>query len=110
MILTVFRSRLKPNCLEEYKAWAQRLSELARDVPGYVSHKGFVAEDGERVTIVEFASEEALRSWSRHPDHVDAKKKGRSEFYEAYSVQTCTVDRETRFPAAPPSRPNTASR
>ena len=39
------------------------MSELARTVPGYISHKSFYAEDGERCTIVEFAHEEGLRTW-----------------------------------------------
>jgi len=30
-------------------------------MPAYVSHKGFVAEDGEQVPIVEFESEEGMR-------------------------------------------------
>jgi len=54
MIITVFRSRVKPEALKEYAGWAARMSELARKMPGYISHKGFAAEDGERVTIVEF--------------------------------------------------------
>ena len=52
MIVTVFRSRLKAGAEPEYSAWAARMSELATTMPGYVSHKGFVAPDGERVTIV----------------------------------------------------------
>ncbi len=98
MIVTVFRSRLNPEAQEEYTQWAARMSELARTMPGYVSHKGFVAEDGERVTIVEFASEEAQRAWAQHPQHVDAKKKGRASFYSEYTLQTCQVLRESRFP------------
>ncbi len=97
MILTVFRSRLKPEAQEEYKRWAARMSELARKMPGYVSHKGFVADDGERVTIVEFESEDALRGWSTHPEHLDAKKKGRADFYLEYRVLTCAVTRERTF-------------
>lgn len=53
MIVTVFRTRLNPQVEDAYGPVATRMSELARSVPGYVSHKGFVAEDGERVTIVE---------------------------------------------------------
>ena len=56
MIVTVFRPRLNPGALEEYGPMAKRMSELAQGIAGYISHKGFVAEDGERVTIVEFAS------------------------------------------------------
>jgi heme-degrading monooxygenase HmoA len=97
MILTVFRSRVKPESQEEYGRWAARMSELAVKMPGYVSHKGFVAEDGERVTIVEFESEETQRAWSLLPEHVEAKKKGRSSFYEEYRIQICTVQRDSSF-------------
>ncbi len=61
MIVTVFRTRLNAGVDDEYGPTAGRMSELARGVPGYISHKGFVADDGERVTIVEFESEEALQ-------------------------------------------------
>ena len=51
MVVTVFRSRVKPESQQEYAQWAGRMSALAKTMPGYISHKGFVAEDGERVTI-----------------------------------------------------------
>jgi heme-degrading monooxygenase HmoA len=98
MVVTVFRSRVKPEMQEEYARWAARMSELARSMPGYISHKGFVAEDGERVTIVEFESEEAQRAWAVHPEHLDAKKKGRKDFYSEYRVQVCTLQRDSAHP------------
>jgi len=98
MIVTVFRSRVKPEAQEEYARWAARMSELARGMPGYISHKGFVADDGERVTLVEFESEEAQRAWAVQREHVEAKKKGRSSFYQEYRIQVCSVQRETSFP------------
>ena len=98
MIITVFRSRVRPEAQEEYGRWAARMSELARRMPGYISHKGFVAEDGERVTIVEFESEETQRAWSLHAEHVGAKKKGRADFYSEYRIQICTVQRDSSFP------------
>jgi heme-degrading monooxygenase HmoA len=98
MIITVFRSRVRPEAQEEYSRWAARMGELARSMPGYISHKGFAAEDGERVTIVEFESEEAQRAWAVHPEHVDAKKKGREDFYSEYRVQVCTLQRDSAHP------------
>jgi len=98
MIVTVFRSRLRPEIAEEYAAMAAHMSELARAMPGYVSHKGFTAPDGERVTIVEFESEEAHRAWATHAAHVGAKRVGRERFYAEYSIQVCAVLRENRFP------------
>ena len=100
MIVTVFRSRVKAEAQSEYMKWATRMSELAKGMPGYISHKGFLADDGEKVTIVEFESEETQRAWAQHPEHVDAKKKGRTEFYSEYKVQTCSLLRESRFPAS----------
>ena len=75
MIVTVFRSRLMPDVREEYVALVDRMIELARTIPGYISHKGFFADDGERVTIVEFEHEEGLRAWRMHPEHRAAQKK-----------------------------------
>ena len=96
-VVTVFRSRVRPEVLDEYVPLAARMSELAKKIPGYVAHKGFVAEDGERVTIVEFASEEAHRAWSQHLEHVEAKKKGRASYYSEYKIQICVVQRENEF-------------
>ncbi len=99
MIITVFRSRLRSESAAEYAVWADRMSKLARAVPGYVSHKVFVAEDGERVTLVEFESEDAQREWSTHPEHSQAKIKGRESFYREYRLQVCDVIREAGFVA-----------
>ena len=97
MLVTVFRSRLKPENQQEYYAWATRMSALAKTMPGYISHKSFTAEDGERVTIVEFADEQSQRAWATNLQHVEAKKKGRTDFYTDYKLQICTVLRETSF-------------
>lgn len=78
--------------------WVGRMRALAKEMPGFISHKVFAAEDGERVAIVEFESEEAQRAWRLHPEHVDAQKKGRKDFYVEYRVQVCSVLRDTGLP------------
>ena len=97
MIVTVFRSRLMPGLRDDYVTLVDRMVELASTMPGYISHKGFFAEDGERVTIVEFESEEAQRAWRMHPEHRDAQRKGREIYYQSYSIQICEVKRESKF-------------
>ena len=99
MVVTVFRSRLKPEALQEYMQWASRMGELVRKMPGYISHKGFAADDGERVTIVEFESEEAQRAWATHPDHLEAQRKGRKDFYSEFRVQVCILQRQSVYPS-----------
>ncbi len=101
MIVTVFRSRLMPGLREEYVALVDRMAELASTMPGYISHKGFFADDGERCTIVEFESEEAQRAWRMHPEHRDAQRKAREVYYQDYSVQVCQAVRENRFKRDP---------
>jgi heme-degrading monooxygenase HmoA len=97
MIVTVFRSRLMPGVRDEYLALAARMNELARTMPGYISHKGFFADDGERVTVVEFESEEGMRAWRMNPEHRAAQQKARESYYSEYSVQICNVVREAKF-------------
>ena len=99
MIITVFRSRLKPGLRDEYVALVERMNELARTMPGYISHKGYSAEDGERMTIVEFEHEEGMRAWRTNPEHIAAQKLARQKYYTEYHIQVCTLDRETKFKA-----------
>ena len=97
MVVTIFRSRLKPEGTKEYYEWAPRMSALAKTMPGYISHKAFAAEDGERVTIVEFENEDAQRGWARNLEHMDAQRKGRADFYSEYRIQVCNVIRDSQF-------------
>jgi heme-degrading monooxygenase HmoA len=99
MLVTIFRNRLLPGNQAEYYDSAEQMSEIARSMPGYVSHKTFTAEDGERVTIAEFADEESQRRWATEMRHVEAKKRGRAAFYAEYKVQVCEVKRESAFKA-----------
>jgi heme-degrading monooxygenase HmoA len=99
MIVTVFRSRLRPGIRDEYVALADRMNEIARTMPGYISHKDFFADDGERLAIVEFEHEEGLRAWRLNPEHMAAQKLARKKYYTEYHVQVCALDRESKFTA-----------
>jgi heme-degrading monooxygenase HmoA len=91
MIVAVFRNRLRPEAADEYRQWAPRMGEIAASMPGYIVHKGFAAEDGERLTYVEFESEAALHAWTVHPEHIKAKVMGRKRFFSDYDFKVCTV-------------------
>lgn len=98
MIITVFRSRLRPDHRPEYKRWAKRIHDLAVTAPGFISVKTFTAEDGERVSLVEFESEETLVAWRDHPEHRRAQELGRRRFYSEYHIQVCQPIRDYSFP------------
>lgn len=98
MVVTIFRSRLRPEHRDEYDRWARRIHDLAVKMPGFISIKTFTAEDGERVSLVEFESEEAVRAWREHPDHREAQELGRKLFYSEYRIQVCQPLRDYSFP------------
>jgi heme-degrading monooxygenase HmoA len=100
MVVTLFRNRLRPDAGSDYDTTLKRMLEIVRSMPGYISHKTFIADDGERCTVVEFDTEEHQRAWATNAEHVQAKVKGRSSFYSEYSLQICNLLRESRFPKA----------
>ena len=98
MVITIFRSRLRPEHRAEYEHWAARIHALAVKTPGFISMKTFAAEDGERVSIVEFESEETMRAWRSQPNHKLAQELGRKLFYSEYHIQVCQPVRDYSFP------------
>lgn len=92
MILTIFRSRLRPDA-NEYSRVAHEMETLARTMPGFISIKTFAHADGERCSVVEFADWESHNAWAKHPRHREAQQQGRDEFYSEYSI---TVAEEVR--------------
>lgn len=97
MVIAVFRSRLRPENAEEFRDLAMRLRRLAESMPGFISYKPYVAEDGERCSIIEFDTAEHLRAWREHPVHSRAQQTGRERYYEQYSLHVCEPIRESHF-------------
>jgi heme-degrading monooxygenase HmoA len=97
-IVTVFRSRLRPESVDEYHATAQRILELARTMPGFVDFKSFEADDGERVSVITFESMETQLAWRDHPEHRAAQQMGRDQFYASYDISVSEVKGEHHLP------------
>lgn len=99
MVVIVFRSRVRPGVdLAPLGPVGARMFELASSMPGFISYKDFAAEDGEAVSIVEFESIETLAAWRNHPEHLEAQRLGREQFFAAYQIQVCTPIRSYGFP------------
>jgi heme-degrading monooxygenase HmoA len=74
---------------------------IARKMPGYISHKGYVADDGDRLTLFEWESADTLHAWAAHPEHIPVEKLGREKFYTEYHLQVCELVRESKFSSDP---------
>ena len=98
-VVTVFRSRLRPDA-SAYAVDAAAIAELARTMPGYVEHKAFTADDGERVTLVTFADRASHDAWRDHPEHRAAQRRGIDAYYSEYSISVGVTDHASAFPRA----------
>lgn len=66
-------------------------------MPGFRSFKSFTADDGERVTIVEFETMEDQKAWARHLGHVEAQQTGRDRYYAEYTISVTEEIRRTSW-------------
>ena len=95
MVIVVFGTKMRADAdLEDYARHSQRMRELVRQIPGFISIKGFVGEDGEEISIARFDSESAVKAWRSHPEHLLTQRRAREVFYESYWVQVCHTVRD----------------
>jgi len=96
-VVTVFRSRRRPGTDAAYGPLAEAMLDAARAAPGFVDFSTFESPDGERVSVVTFASAEAQASWRDDLAHRAAQSQGRDNLYEWYSVQVATCTSATHW-------------
>jgi len=96
-VVTVFRSRRRAGVADAYGPLADAVLEAARAQPGFVDFATFESADGERVSIITFASAEAHAAWRDDPGHRDAQRRGRDELYDGYSIQVGICTRTVRW-------------
>lgn len=97
MVVSNFRSRLRPENEAELQEPAVRLMQLAESMPGFLSDELYVAADGERCSAVEFETHELLLAWRELPEHREAQRLGRERFYQACTLHVAEPLRESRF-------------
>ena len=97
MVVVVFKSRVRPENAQAYYALSDKMEAIARSMPGFVSIKGYSAEDGEHVSIHEWKTVEQLRAWREHPEHKRTQQLGRDQFYGEYTLYVCDSPRTSHW-------------
>jgi heme-degrading monooxygenase HmoA len=98
MIVILFGTEKRDDIdLDEYEARNERMYEIVSAMPGFLGIKGYVSEDGERISVARFESEESLNQWRMQPDHVETQHRAREAYYESYWVQVCHTVRDYRW-------------
>ncbi|HKA86039.1 MAG TPA: antibiotic biosynthesis monooxygenase [Haliangiales bacterium] len=99
MVIVLIKTFLRDDAdVPAYDALDARMGELVQTIPGFLSAKAYVADDGDRVSIIRFDSEAALLAWRNHPEHLEAQRQGREQFFRAYEIEVCAVTRAYGYP------------
>ena len=92
MFVVIFRATIR-SLDPEYSAVAEKMRELALKEFGCIQFHS-VTEGRDEVALSYWPSEESIRSWKAHPEHLLAQKAGRERWYESYTVQVACITRE----------------
>jgi heme-degrading monooxygenase HmoA len=98
MFLVVFRNRKRADIDHAaYGAEADLMEQMARRQPGFISFKSYISADDEVIALSEWEDENAALAWRKVAEHSAAQSRGRSEFYEDYTLFACKNPRIHRF-------------
>lgn len=92
MFVVIFRAKIRL-LDDEYSKTAARLRELALKEFGCIEFSA-LTEGSEEIALSYWPSEESIKLWKAHPEHLAAQKLGREKWYESYSVQVAEILRE----------------
>lgn len=83
--------------LTGYEAMAARMVDLARSMPGFLGMESVRGADGFGITVSYWDSEESIRHWHQHAEHLHAQHLGRSVWYARFHLRVCKVERAYGF-------------
>jgi heme-degrading monooxygenase HmoA len=75
-----------------YGETAARMEELARQQPGFLGFES--ARDEIGITVSYWRDLESIKAWKAVSEHREAQRRGRQDWYQAYTVRICRVERE----------------
>jgi heme-degrading monooxygenase HmoA len=89
----IFSSQRTPGD-QGYAAMADRMVELARVQPGFLGVETARDAEGFGLTVSYWRDEAAIAAWKAQAEHAVAQRLGREQWYTAFRVRVCRVERE----------------
>lgn len=93
----IFTSLRRAEDGDGYADMAEAMMVAAARQPGYLGVEA--AREGLGITVSYWDSLEAIAAWKRDSAHLVAQRRGCSDWYSAYKVRICRVEREYGFEA-----------
>ena len=78
-----------------YAEMSDKMVELVEKQSGFLGFESAKGEIG--ITVSYWESVEAIQDWYDNSEHKEAQSKGRSDWYDSYSVRIAKVEREYSF-------------
>lgn len=91
----VIFSSIRTGAEDGYAETANRMLELAQSMPGFLGVES--ARENVGITVSYWENLDAIKAWRQHPEHVEAQKRGREEWYKSFTTRVCLVERESSF-------------
>ncbi|MFE5619168.1 antibiotic biosynthesis monooxygenase family protein [Streptomyces sp. NPDC056470] len=92
----VFTS-IRPDDPEGFAETDARMLEIVSELPGFLGAEGARTPGGIGITVAYFRDLASLDAWRDHAEHQAAKRRGREQWYESYSVHIGKVERSYGF-------------
>jgi heme-degrading monooxygenase HmoA len=91
----VIFTSVRTNVDEGYSETAERMLDLAKQMPGFLGEESARNDIG--ITVSYWASLEDIAHWKKHSEHQFAQQNGRDKWYSAYKTRICKVERDYEF-------------
>lgn len=90
----IFISRLAADTTG-YAESAERMLQLAREMPGFLGFESAREEVG--VSVSFWRDHASIANWRRHSEHLQAQSEGRQRWYDDYDLHIARVERCASF-------------
>lgn len=80
-----------------YQKTSDKISAIVSTMNGFLGVECLRDVDGFGITVSYWDSMESIDAWRKNLDHMEAKQRGRSEWYQEYTIRICKVEFENHF-------------
>lgn len=91
----VIFSSLKTNDTDGYNEMANKMEELVKNQVGFLGMESVRNKLG--ITISYWKNLDAIKQWKANMAHIEAREKGKSNWYKKFKVRICKVERDYDF-------------
>ncbi|WP_432798463.1 antibiotic biosynthesis monooxygenase family protein [Poriferisphaera sp. WC338] len=89
----IFTSHKKKQNDSGYQKMSDRMFELVKEQPGFISYEHVHNPDGQSITISYWKDKKSIRAWREHTEHWIAQELGKTKWYDWYNIRICKVER-----------------